>query len=178
MQTSTQWWNCIKNDEQAIKDWLVKQYHGETTAAQRMEALLLDESVYLRPAQLVTLDVIAKQEAEHASWIGGLLSVRGIEPEVLKDRQERYWDETLGDEQHTADQLFAIAAHAEEMRLERIRVITNDEDAPADIRHVFGKILKDEEFHARAFKHNTSIKEYDAAKSNHEAGMKALGLVI
>ena len=38
------------------------------------------------------------------------------------------------------------------MRLERIRVICDDEDAEEDIRSVFQRILKDEEWHEAAFR--------------------------
>ena len=177
MQTSQEWWNSIKNDEQAIIDWLIKQYHGERTAAIRMENMLLDESIYLSPAQCIVLDVISHQEAQHADWIGQLLNNRGVDAELLTDHEERYWNKTLSGK-HSADELFAIAAHAEEMRLERIRVIVKDKDARHDIRQIFGLILCDEEFHARAFKHNTPSENYEAARANHEAGMMALGLVI
>jgi len=62
------------------------------------------------------------------------------------------------------------------MRLERIRAICDDENAPKDFRDVFLKILPDEEFHEYTFK--KSEEEYEHTRGNHELGRKVLGLVV
>jgi rubrerythrin len=63
-----------------------------------------------------------------------------------------------------------------EMRLERIRAIASDCDAPEDIRAVFQRILPQEEFHARAFRKMTSEDVYQNTTDAHELGRIALGL--
>jgi len=114
-------------------------------------------------------------EKNHAAWVLDLLVARNIRPTLL-DKKERYWEKTLvGIDSFI--KASAVAAHAEEMRLERIRAIANDETAPADIRAVFARILPQEEFHARAFKKMTTTAVYDATQDAHELGRTALGLV-
>jgi rubrerythrin len=124
--------------------------------------------------QFKTISIIANQERNHAAWVAELLHARNIIPKKL-EKVERYWDKTLT----TVDSFIrgaAVAAHAEEMRLERIRAICNDTNAPADIKMVFRKILPQEEFHARAFKKMTTSEEYDRTQHAHELGRVALGL--
>lgn len=174
MQTAASWWESVKSDEAKINEWLIKQYRGEITAADR---ILRFAGQYSRNNQEESiLEAIAAQEKQHAQWILELLTARGIQP-VVENAENRYWAETLPgitDFETGA----AVAAHAEGMRLARIRVISSDEDAPSDIREVFKKILKDEEWHERAFTKLSSPEALEATKSNHEAGLEALGLVL
>ena len=72
----------------------------------------------------------------------------------------------------------AVAAHAEEMRLERISVIMNDEDAPSDIRKVFTDIYKDELFHAKGFRLIAGDEYYNKTSEKHARGVEALGLIV
>lgn len=53
----------------------------------------------------------------------------------------------------------AVAAHAEEMRLERIKIVVS-QCKDKDIRDTFTKILKDELFHAKAFREFTTDEAY------------------
>lgn len=171
---SQQWWNKIKLEPALFTDWLRDQYHGEATAAARLVVFKNQFSNSIVADKLIS--IIAAQEAVHAEWIKGLLESRGIKPEILK-KEERYWKETL----EGIDSLksgCAVAAHAEEMRLERIRVIVSDETAPEDIREVFSKILKQEVFHAKAFKVLAGKEEYLKASGNHRKGLAALGLTL
>jgi len=69
--------------------------------------------------QFLTVSLIADQESNHAAWVAELLKSRNLEPRIL-EKKERYWDKTLTDI-HTFLRGAAVAAHAEEMRLERIR---------------------------------------------------------
>lgn len=62
------------------------------------------------------------------------------------------------------------------MRLERIRAIASDTEAPEDIKQVFLRILPQEEYHARAFRKMTSTEAYNATTDAHELGRVALGL--
>jgi rubrerythrin len=170
---SVEWWKATKNNPQAFLKWLKDQYHGEVTAATRMRELIL---VYpANPKWKETVETIAKQEELHAEWVAGLLVARGVRPEVL-DKRERYWENTL--KQITDwDTGCAVAAHAEAMRLERIRAITDDPETPSDVREVFGKILLQEEFHEKAFRSFTTNEAMKRTLEGHLAGMNELGLV-
>jgi rubrerythrin len=173
MKTSQEWWDETKADPAKLNAWLQKQHFGERTASQRLSALKAKFEFDEETARVI--DRITLDERKHAVWIKELLETRGLEE--LTDHDERYW---------TADKLSyttfgdacAVAAHAEEMRLERIRVIAADKQAPFDIVTVFRLILFDEEFHAEAFHSLTTPEQYKAAWPGHEEGMKELGLVI
>jgi tRNA isopentenyl-2-thiomethyl-A-37 hydroxylase MiaE len=174
MQTASQWWESVKSDENKINDWLIKQYRGEVTAATRIIQFGLQYAGTEK--QVDILATIAKQETQHAEWIYELLEARNIKP-VVEDAEKRYWAKTLlGIKDFETGA--AVAAHAEGMRLSRIRVIASDEFAPGDIREVFKKILKDEVWHEKAFTQLSSPEALEATKENHEAGVEALGLVL
>lgn len=123
------------------------------------------------------LSVISGQEKQHAQWVKELLENRGIsvDDKSIAEAEERYWKHTLPgiDSFETGA---AVAAHAENMRLERIRAICSDPESPADIRDVFQNILKDEVFHAKAFESMASEEALEQTKGNHELGLVALGL--
>jgi rubrerythrin len=173
MKTSQQWWNEVKADEVKLIDWLKDQYHGEITAADRIVVQL--GSLTDKGTTHNLLNYIANQERQHAEWVGELLKSRGVEPSVL-EKDERYWDTVLPgitDFQYGA----AVAAHAEEMRLERIKVISDDLGAPTDIRAVFSRILIDERMHVAAFNSLAGSSKGDAA-AIHAKGLEALGLII
>lgn len=174
-RTSAEWWAEVKADPDRFIDWLRRQFHGETTAAPRIRAL--GDRPDITGYERMTLNMIAAQEETHATWVADLLRARGIEPTAM-DKEERYWNETLSEGDHSFEHMSAVAAHAELMRLERIRVIAADPEAPKDVRKVFAKILCDEEFHAAAFSRMAGRKALEAAKGNHERGMAALGLTI
>jgi rubrerythrin len=178
MRTSAEWWQAVKADPALLLDWLRKQYHGEATAAVRMREFLAQFGTEARdPKWVATVEEIARQEEMHAAWVGGLLRARGEEPAVIIGKSERYWQATLpGIESWESG--CAVAAHAEAMRLDRIRVIAADLDAPADIREVFARILPQEEFHERAFRAFASDEALTAALETHAAGAEALGLVV
>lgn len=176
MKDSKTWWNEVKQDEEKLVKWLKDQYHGEVTAGDRIfdiSNLAVYKDVFR------SLRKIAAQEYAHANWIKGLLDSRGIPAEVLV-KESRYWQQTLP-ENHMElplEQLAAIGAHAEAMRLERIRVIAADESAPADIRKVFQNILPQEEFHEETFRNIAGEKAVAEALASHELGVNALGLTI
>lgn len=173
-QTSEQWWKAVSADKRRIAAWLRKQAYGEAQACFRINQLIVrfpDMSATMKAKILH----IATDEATHAQWLLELLRNRS-EKAPMKKHSERYWKKV-----YKFDTIFeacAVATHAEEMRLERIRVICADITAPWDIRDVFLKILADEEKHARMFKSMCAPQDYEWARKGHEVGMKALGLVI
>ena len=169
---STSWWAATKANPVALAAWLYDQYRGELEAAPRIEALR-DAFAAGKPARI--LSTIAKQERTHAAWVGELLAARGLPVEVHA-KADRYWRHVVpgvGDLATGA----AIGAHAEEMRLERIRAIASDVEAPADIRAVFARILPQEEFHARAFASLSTDEALRRTAGAHDLGRRALGLV-
>lgn len=173
MKTSLQWWDEVRTDTSKFNDWLVKQYRGEVTAAARIRALTTRFNVSTRVGRI--LNMIAAQEELHARWVGELLTVRGIEPDV-SGAEDRYWNAVnpaMVDFHTTA----AVGAHAEVMRLERIRVIVADESAPNDVAEVFRRILPHEEWHARAFKELAGAEAMATTQYSQEQGRALLGLV-
>lgn len=174
MKSSEQWWSEVKSNQSLLVDWLKDQYHGEVTAAMRIKQIF--NQFNLTEPQRKIVERIAREEAQHAKWVGSLLKNRGITPRVLT-KQERYWDKTLVNISSVEDAA-AIGHHAEAMRLERIRVICSDATAPEDIREVFSKILPDEEGHEAMFKLLSNRESLASRANNHQQGMKALGLTI
>lgn len=173
MRDSQTWWMATRDDPARLHAWLYDQYRGEVTAAGRIE-LLRDRFAEPGSRAYRVLTVIAGQERDHADWVGDLLAMRGLDPEV-GDKPERYWQRVLpgiSDLETGA----AVGAHAETMRLERIEVIANDPDAPADIRAVFARILPQERFHARAFTSLATSEALARTAGAHEPGREALGL--
>lgn len=171
MRNSEQWWQEVKSDPEKLHEWLRKQYYGEVTAASRIRymargANLMDQRV---------LNVIAKQEETHAEWVRELLRAREITDPEKHDGAKKYWAQ-VAIAAHDFPTMAAIGHLAEGMRLERIRVIARDVDAPADIRNVFIKILRDEEFHEEAFGNMTTPEAIEMVRPHHSLGRTVLGL--
>lgn len=174
-RTSAVWWAEVRGDRAKLLEWLRKQYHGEMLAAERVRKFR-DDFVPSESKWFATLGTIAEQEATHAEWVGELLRNRGDTPQ-LQDKEERYWSVVLRDASTQAD-LAAAAAHAEEMRLERILVIAHDPSADADIREVFLRIEPEERFHAKAFRAMAGEAAMGRAIAAHEAGMAAINVAM
>lgn len=172
MHTTKEWWSATKSSSDLLIAWLEKQYHGEVTAADRIEKYAMSKA---KGPTLERLKQIAKEERRHAYWVGGLLRTRGVEPNVL-EKNERYWQETLKD-LTDLNSVCAVAAHAEKMRLERIEEIAGDEAAPSDVRKVFQRILVDEVRHERTFAQLAGDQALKNAVANHQNGLKAIGLI-
>lgn len=171
-RTSTQWWAETRDNAERFATWLGRQLVGEETAARRIREFA--QQYAPDEATRRTLDVIVAQEEQHAGWVRDLLVTRGV-PVSSEPAERRYWKETLpsvGSFQTGA----AVGAHAEKMRLERIQAIVDDERAPADVRSVFTRILKDELFHERAFRTMAGPAAMEATRSSHELGRQVLGL--
>ena len=175
MTDSKQWWESVKKDNSRLIEWLKKQYHGEVTAAERIRVFINRFGHQAAPSEIHILKEIAEQEENHADWIGELLENRGIKAVKIKNKQSPYWDETLPGIIDWATGC-AVGAHAEKMRLERIRAICDDSESPEDIRRVFFKILPQEEFHERSFRSFSTAAALEKTKYNHLNGKNALGL--
>ena len=174
MKTSIQWWDEVRSNYTLYLSWLKRQYRGEVTAARRIRMLI--EKFDPAPHISRTLETIAKQEETHAKMIEILLSREDIDARQIPidDAENRYWAEAL-----TGIDSFlqgtAIAAHAEQMRLERIRVIASD-SLDFMRQKFFQVILHDEEWHVKAFRNLTDDEHMEATREQHELGKKALGL--
>jgi len=171
-QTSQQWWQEVSKDKEKLHAWLQKQHYGEVQASHRVHALV--DQFRLTGNIKEKIETIAKDEARHAAWIKEILNARHIE--TLPTHEERYWKETMTFTD--AIGAFAVAAHAEKMRLSRIEVIANDVTAPWDIREAFVKILMDEVLHEKIFRELTPKEEYERARGFHEKGAESLGLTL
>lgn len=173
-QTSERWWAEIKRDPARLRGWLLDQYRGEATAAERIELL---RRRFAEPGSRSdrVLRVIAQQERRHAGWVAQLLVARGI-PVQIEAVRSRYWEQTLGGIEDLETGA-AVGAHAERMRLERIEAIAADPQAPADIQAVFARILPQERFHERAFRSLATPETLAMTADAHARGREALGLV-
>lgn len=175
MKTVNQWLDEVLHNPEKMVDWLTKQYHGEATAANRIRAF--SDQYAIDPKHKKILDFVARQEEQHANWIAELLERRGIKAEIIQGKDECYWNKTIvGIESFETGA--AVAAHAEAMRLERIRAIIAHAETPGDIKQVFERILPDEEFHSSAFARMSNEQALKETAGNHQAGLDALGLVI
>lgn len=177
MQTSVQWWNKTKNNPAKLNAWLLNQATCELNAEKKLTKLIsmCDDIGGLGVKERKIVNKIAGDEGNHATWLGELCLNRGIEPKVVKT-SNRYWKKAY--KFKNLDEAFAVAAHAEIMRLERIKAICKDPKAPKDVQYVFKRILKDETFHAKAFTHLTSKESFVKMEKQHKAGAKALGLEL
>jgi rubrerythrin len=171
MRTSQQWWTETKADPVKLTTWLRKQYHGECTAAGRIDEMSMECA---DPGDRDILMTIADQERYHAKLVKELLDVRNIDIGE-HDTEARYWSRVKAATVSFEDRA-AIATLAEGMRLERIRVISSDEGAPADIRDVFRIILVDEEWHEKAFAKMTDPATVEKLRPYHNLGREVLGL--
>ena len=173
MRTSAQWWHEVKADPEKLVNWLKRQYHGELTAAERIEKYCLERA----PEQWKRiLAGIAHDERTHAEWVGRLLLARDITPTTL-EKEERYWDKTLSGID-SFEKAAAVAAHAENMRLERIRILATEDDPKfKDIATTFSSILRDEGIHAIAFKRMAGSEALAQTIAAHVAGSEAIGLI-
>lgn len=176
MKTSKEWWSEVKADNAKLVDWLKRQYRGEVSAVQRLNTVKLTFEMDMTAEQFNNLSLIASQEAMHARWIKDLLEERGIQADADQENAEtRYWSEV---DLSYSDFLttMAVGAHAEQMRLERIRAIAEDKTAPWDIREAFIRIAADESYHAKFFTEAAGADALKATENDHEAGKRLLGL--
>lgn len=175
LRTSQEWWDETKASPEKLVHWLKNQYHGEAVASERIRQYILPK---FDGKYGFMVERIADDEERHAEWVSELLKTRGITPEILQ-KEERYW-KTVMTEDFSQDGNYAaaVAAHAEEMRLERIKVIMDDTTADSDIVQTFTRIYKDELFHAKGFRLIAGDEYYNKASENHAKGLEALGLIV
>jgi rubrerythrin len=175
MKTSEQWWTEVKADKAKLEAWLQAQYVGETGAAVRIEDFQKNFQEKITKRQNKTLRVIASQERKHAGWVKALLESRNVAPS--EDHSDRYWKEILPSAVDFETGA-AVGAHAEKMRLERIRVISEDMEADPDIRMTFQKILSDEIFHEQAFREMAGAQALHSVSEAQGRAMEAIGLIL
>lgn len=173
MKTVQIWINEVKASTDKLNHWLGRQYVGEVLAANRISTLAERVPAQWKPV----LHRIADDEANHARWVLGLLTARGLPIPAVSYDGARYWEPILKDGM-TVTQMLAAGAHAEEMRLHRIRALAVDPEIDEDIREVFQRILPDEEFHAKAFAAAAGPEAVASAVHQHHLGLEALGLEV
>lgn len=173
MRTSQEWYNEVVTNPALLEDWPVKQYRGEVTAAARIRAVAEKFDATEKAKRI--LEEIATQEETHATLVLLLLQAQGIEPST-EGAEDRYWNEVAPVVEDFATAA-AIGAHAEQMRLERIRVIVEDPRTTKAVRAVFNLILRDEVWHAAAFEQLAGSEAMSKTQYTHEQGRALLGLV-
>lgn len=174
MRTSEQWWDQTKADPAKFHAWLVKQHRGEVTAARRIRDFAEQHVTSTSDHEKKVLELIASQEEQHASWVLDLLHARGISADV-SGAEKRYWSKVMP-VVDSFEHGCAVGAHAEKMRLERIRTICIDDDAPQDVRATFQRILKDEVFHESAFRNLAGHQAMLDVAPDASRGRRLLGL--
>lgn len=174
MQTSAQWWEETRDNPAKLEHWLKRQYVGELAAVNLLSELLVRFGSQATDQEWNTVHKIMCQEARHGRLIKELMGSRGIAPEDNASTDRRYWAEVLPNVTNFAEAM-AAGFHAESMRLQRIRAIAEDESAPADIRHVFQRILPDEEWHERAF---DEMRQGRELTRYHAKGLESLNLLM
>lgn len=176
MQTVKEWADKITKDDLLFNQWLIKQYIGEVTAVTRIKELLIKSQKDKIIKNI--LNSVVKDEAKHANWIKKLLIVRNIEIPVInkEEAEKKYWS-VLKNKQFNFNEYCAYAHYAEDMRLKRIKHISNDTAFPKDIRNIFKLIYEDELFHARIFKEITDKTSLIKMKEIHKQGLDLLGLI-
>lgn len=171
-KTSSEWWAEVKADPAKFNAWLIRQHRGEASAYDRIQDFAGRYAP--DPAIYAALMTIADEEQKHAGWIQALLESRGI-PVDTSGAENRYWSATL-----PAITSFetgaAVGAHAEAMRLERIRAIVADPEAPEDVRTTFEAILHDEVQHESLFRRLAGPAAMAAVSPDHQRGLELLGL--
>jgi len=172
---SKEWWDSVKSNPDKLNNWLLRQYRGEVTAGDRIRKLATDNITTLPEKDYIDLYRISVEEKRHAKWVGWLLFTRGIDP-VVKDAEARYWSKTLPVAAKSSKHAYAVGAHAEAMRLERIKVIAEDESSPPDIRIVFSNILRDEIGHEETFRRLAGPEMMQEVLPSHQEGLALLGL--
>lgn len=172
MSTSKQWLAEVLKSESKINDWLVRQYVGEFHAAKRVAQLATNIHDLEKK---VKIQRIAADESQHAQWVKQLLINRGISTNIDNQESEnRYYKNILN--KTDPEYLIAAGAHAEKMRLERIRAIVDSVEVAEDIRECFKNILVDEVRHEQDFREMSTQEMYQEALSYHQEGMVALSL--
>jgi rubrerythrin len=173
MKTVQTWIKEVKASTDKLNHWLCRQYVGEVLAANRICTL----AEHVPPQWKPVLHRIAEDEANHARWVLELLTARGLPIPAVSYDGTRYWGPILKDGM-TVTQMLAAGAHAEEMRLHRIKALAGDPEIDEDVREVFQRILPDEEFHAKAFAAAAGPEAVKSAAHQHHLGLEALGLEV
>jgi len=173
-RTSAEWWQAIKEDPAKLEDWLIKQLRGEITAVGRLEEFCT-HFVPTGHKWLKTLRLIQNQERQHAAWVKSLLENRNFSTIIL-DTTQRYWEQMLP-QVKSFESAAAVSSYAETMRLERIRLIAEDDEAPKDIQEVFKLVLPQEIFHSKAFRVMAGEEAMREVYEAHQKGLDAIGLI-
>lgn len=170
------WWVKVLADPSKLNTWLVRLYNNEKDAYERFLGF---SQQYCQPNSEAwhLFHFIALQELRHGQTVLEVLEKRGIVERGNPVVNERYWGKVLPciESMETAA---GVGALAEQLSLERMRVIIDCADTPSDIKEMFEQIEPDESVHARSLavlagKHG--IKEVIDC---HSAGLEALGLKL
>lgn len=182
IETQSEWLQRVESIPAEFKSWLIRQYHGEVRATNEIIKLADDLTNAMQGsnadvAPVVALLVhIANDEANHAKYIAALLDLYGYTP----DEQEpngKYWEQSMKGVQ-SFDDIFAVGAHAEAMRLSRIEAVMNSKVFDETVCKVFARIYEDEKNHVEWFRSLCSDEAFERMSEHHKDGLNALGLVL
>ncbi len=175
-----QWWEKLLADEEKLNGWLVRLYQNERDAAFRF----IDFANKFCDGDMepwYLFHFIAMQEHRHAEIVLALLHDRGINivhPSsftIDSSANGRYWGKVMpcAVDKDTAA---GVGALAEQLSLERMRVIIDHPFTPKPIVEMFKQLEPDESLHAKALANLAGKHGISEVIDCHSAGLVALGL--
>lgn len=171
------WWLELLANQTRLHSWLVRLYNNERDACGRFQDFAARyckddlEAYHL-------FSFIAEQERKHGLIVLNVLIERKIvEREKPAGLAERYWQNVLPCVKDKASAA-GVGALAEQLSLERMRVIINCDETPDDLREMFRQIEPDESLHAKALANLAGKHGISSVIDCHSAGLEALGLKL
>ena len=185
-----EWWKLTLSDTEKLNRWLVRLYNNEKDAYDRFIEF---SNQYCQPntESWYLFHFIAEQERRHAQTVLEVLEARKIIERGNPETSERYWGKVLPYPE-TSERYWGkvlpcvvdmetaagVGALAEQLSLERMRVIMSDPETPLDIKTMFEQIEPDESVHARSLHVLAGRYGIKEVIDCHTAGLEALGLKI
>lgn len=175
MRTRT-WWEHLLKDEAKLNTWLVRLYNNEKDAEHRF----IDFAKRFCDGDMEAWHLfhfIAEQERRHAQIVLSVLNERGVEVYETSSGTGRYWSKVLpcAVDKDTAA---GVGALAEQLSLERMRVIIEHPYTPKQLVDMFRQIEPDESLHARALANLAGKHGIKEVIDCHSEGLIALGLKL
>ncbi len=170
------WWENLIKDEAKLNDWFVKLYNNEKDA----EGRFLDFANKFCEGHKEAWHLfhfIAEQERRHAQIVLDFLTARGVQVYEVSSAKGRYWCKVLPCVV-SLDTAAGVGALAEQLSLERMRVIIDHPYTNKAISDMFRQIEPDESLHARALANLAGKYGIKQVIDCHSEGIMALGLKL
>lgn len=169
---TTQWWERLLADEDAMNKWLCKLWNTEKNGYDgnlRAAAKYTEEGSDAR----ATFNRIAQEELDHSHLLLEILKNRGITPVAEDQPNSKYWPHVMKavtDLQSCA----AASAIGERLAALRFEVIENHPDTPEDIMGFVKQAGPDEAGHCRDFMEIAGKDAIENALARHYEAVEAI----